>query len=323
MRGFDYLYIKSVIAYICYPFILSILVPIRDFTKKDSPFQWIDITGPTELELLDVAEKYNIHRYSIRDCMESDHLPKHESLEEFQFIIARVLIEQSYETSHTIQELTSKVIMFYSEDCLITIHRLPLDFIEEIRTKYFDQKKDVNTSEVAVRVLWYTIKSYEHPAIHLMKTIDLFEEQIFLKNVSPVLMKQLYYVKRKTHVCLKLLTMTGPIITSIHSRDEVALNDLKDMQTKLQSYYSQNLEDVNSLLSFYISLSSQKTNDVMKILTLFSAFFLPLTFLVGVYGMNFDYLPELRYKMGYPLFWLVSIIITLTIYQWFKRKKWL
>lgn len=298
-------------------------MPISYFSASDSPFQWIDITSPSEAELIEIGEKYNIHRYSIRDCMEPDHLPKHEALEEFQFIIARLIIETSYERSHTIQELTSKLAIFYSEDCLITVHRLPLTFIDEIKTKYFDTKRNKHSSDIVVRLLWYVLETYEPPALLLMKIIDTYEEKIFLKNISPILMKQLYYIRRKTHICMKLLTMTNPIIMSLHNKDQVALNDLKDMHTKLQSYYNQNLEDVNSLLNFYISLSSQKTNEVMRILTVFSAFFLPLTFLVGVYGMNFDYMPELREKMGYPLFWVASVLITLIIFQWFKRKNWM
>ena len=248
-------------------------MPISYFSASDSPFQWIDITSPSEAELLEIGEKYNIHRYSIRDCMEPDHLPKHEALEEHQFIIARLIIESTYEKSHSIRDLTSKLAIFFSDNLLITVHRLPLPFIELIKTKYFDSRKSITSNDLVVRLLWNVLETYEKPALDLMGIIDTFEEKIFLKNISPVLMKQLYYIRRKTHICMKLLTMTNPIIMSLHGKDKIALNDLKDMYTKLQSYYNQNLEDVNSLLNFYISLSSQKTNEVMRILTVFSAFF--------------------------------------------------
>ena len=83
------------------------------------------------------------------------------------------------------------------------------------------------------------------------------------------------------------------------------------------------MDDLNNLLNLYISLSSQKTNEIMKTLTIFSIFFMPLTFIAGIYGMNFHFMPELDYKWGYPIIIFIMFIITLIIYYWLKRKKWL
>jgi magnesium transporter len=83
------------------------------------------------------------------------------------------------------------------------------------------------------------------------------------------------------------------------------------------------LDEVNNLVNLFMSLSSQKTNDVMKVLTIFSVFFMPLTFIAGIYGMNFEFMPELRQKWGYPGVMVLMGIVTAFIYFWFKRKKWL
>jgi len=82
-------------------------------------------------------------------------------------------------------------------------------------------------------------------------------------------------------------------------------------------------EDVSNLVNFYLSFSAQKTNEVIKVLTIFSVFFMPLTFLAGIYGMNFDYMPELRSKWGYPTLILAMVLISAFIFTWFRRKKWL
>jgi magnesium transporter len=99
--------------------------------------------------------------------------------------------------------------------------------------------------------------------------------------------------------------------------------DMRDYYLRMEVLTEQLHEDVQSLLHLYLSISSQKTNEVMRILTVFSAFFLPLTFLVGVYGMNFDFMPELHHKFGYPATLIFMLLVTILIFQWFKRKQWL
>jgi len=297
---------------------------ISYFTSSENSYQWIDITAPTEDELIEIGNKFNIHPYSLKDCLEPDHIPKFELQDNYQFIIARLLIED-YQLAqiNTIQQATSKVAIFSSDNFIITIHRLPLRFMEEIKSKYLDRGRCPTPNEVIVRILWYIIQTYGRYSMELAKEIDVFEERIFLKNLSSLMMKNLYYLKRKTHIAYKLLQLTGGVINSIDSKDKIAFHDLRDSHLKIQSEFAQNAEDVNNVLHFYLSISSQKTNEVMRILTVFSAFFLPLTFIVGIYGMNFEWMPELKHKLGYPITWVVMILVTVLIFQWFWRKKWL
>ena len=139
------------------------------------------------------------------------------------------------------------------------------------------------------------------------------------------MMEELYFIKRKAAICNKLLMLTGEVIntTRTSQNDLVALQDVKDLHVKLITMYDQIHDDVTNLSNIYLSLSAQKTNEVMKVLTIFSVFFMPLTFIVGIYGMNFKYMPELNWEYGYHASLLLMIGITVLIYQWFKRKGWL
>jgi magnesium transporter len=91
----------------------------------------------------------------------------------------------------------------------------------------------------------------------------------------------------------------------------------------LQNSFRQAEEDSSNLLNFYLSMAAHRTNEIMRLLTIFSVFFLPLTFIVGVYGMNFEYMPELKMRYGYFGVWVVMVLLTMSIYILFKRKKWL
>ena len=132
-------------------------------------------------------------------------------------------------------------------------------------------------------------------------------------------------LKRRTSLCRKLLLLTGEVVSAVQHRQKKSyeLQDIRDTQTKLQLFFDQLNEDSQNLISTYMSYSAQKTNEVMKVLTLFSAYFLPLTFIVGIYGMNFDNMPELRYRYGYPVIMGLMLLIFLLIFFWFKRRKWL
>ena len=132
-------------------------------------------------------------------------------------------------------------------------------------------------------------------------------------------------LKRRTSLCRKLLLLTGEVVSAVQHRQKKSyeLQDIRDTQTKLQLFFDQLNEDSQNLISTYMSYSAQKTNEVMKVLTLFSAYFLPLTFIVGIYGMNFDNMPELRYRYGYPIIMGLMLLIFLLIFFWFKRRKWL
>jgi magnesium transporter len=102
-----------------------------------------------------------------------------------------------------------------------------------------------------------------------------------------------------------------------------ALADIHDSMLNLVLVYEEVLDNAHTILNTYLSINAQKSNDVMKVLTVFSAFFLPLTFIVGIYGMNFEHMPELKWANGYYLALGFMLLITLGIYRWFKKKGYL
>lgn len=300
-------------------------MPIADWSEEGVNFKWLDIVEPTEEELREVSEQYDLHRYTVRDCLEPDHLPKHEDLGDTHFIITRALTPDSRKKYDSIQEISSKVAIFYDDHFIITVHRLSQPFLQLTRDKYLATHKVKTTNELVTKIMWFVLRSYDQPALDLSAEVDHYEEKIFLHRLTPRMLEDLYYIKRKANMCFKLLVLTGEVINTIPRtrRDAVAFQDVQDLHVKLNSLFDQAQDDVTNLLNIYLSLSSQKTNEVMKVLTIFSAFFLPLTFIAGIYGMNFQFMPELKEKWGYPAVFGLMAFVSIVIYVWFKRKKWL
>lgn len=296
---------------------------IKTFTFNSLNFKWIDILQPTHDELKLINEEYKFHAYTLIDCMEPDHLPKYEEHNEVNFIISRILTTFPDKVD-TIQGISSKIAVFYNESFILTVHRADQPFLEEIRTKYIEPGKIKTTSEIVTKIIWNVLHSYEKPVIKLAEEVDMFESRLFLKVVSSDMLEKVYYLKRRASLCELLLVLNEEVINSVKTttNDNPALQDVKDLQLKLVTLYQQVLSDINNLLNIYVSLSAMKTNEVMKVLTIFSVFFMPLTFIVGIYGMNFKFMPELDSKFGYPAVILLMITVSLIIFMWFKRKRW-
>ncbi|MFD3274726.1 CorA family divalent cation transporter [Aquirufa echingensis] len=287
--------------------------------------EWVDLTAPSQEELDEISETYALKRSAITACLQADHLPKHEDSEGTHFIITRLLIPRPQKQAISIQSISTKVAFFYRPGLLITVHRLPHHFIEEVKTKFFDTGVFTLVESLVAKMLWHILHSYESPAVHLSNELDEFESKVFSQNLTPEMLSELYQIKRMSLISKKLLLFSQEAVSSIklHEQDGAVLQDARDLHIKLLNIYDQIHEDVSNLVNFYLSISAQKTNDVIKVLTIFSVFFMPLTFVVGIYGMNFEHMPELKSSWGYPGVLASMLLISVLIYSWFRRKKWL
>src|SRR3546814_7630519 len=119
------------------------------------------------------------------------------------------------------------------------------------------------------------------------------------------------------------MLLSYEIIDNIDSTGEsdVYTRDLRDLYIRTQTLFDNLSENTAQLLSVYFPIASQRTNEIMRVLTVFSVFFMPLTFIAGIYGMNFKFMPELTWLYGYPAVLLVMVGISTGIYFWFKRKE--
>lgn len=287
--------------------------------------EWIDVSTTDTTEFMRVGQELGLNPHHLADCLDPEHLPKHEMVDEAHFIISRILLPEAELGTRTIQQMSKKIIFYYNDKFLLTIHRQPQAVIEECRKIWADQQRCESPAELALHILHGVLLSYNQTIIKLFIEIEAIEDRIFLKHLSKDLIEELYDLKRKASNTHKLLLMTNEVIQSFkHSAPKLPIyQDVRDLYAKLNALYNQANEDSTNLMNIYLSLASHKTNEVMRVLTIFSAFFLPLTFIVGIYGMNFEFMPELHKRLAYPLVWAGMISIVVLIYLWFRRKRWL
>ena len=280
-------------------------------------FHWVDLENPKMAELTQLMTNYGLSGHLMEDLLQVGHLPKFEKVGEFNFLILRAFSVKENGKFTTISELTNKIGFFYTNEVLLTVHQKPFTFLAEI-PGHFDHPE-----ALILKIADHMLDSYQAPADWLSEQMDHFEADIFLKNGKHFSVERLYFAKAKARACKKVMLMTQTLLyhMQVQTSNENDLQDLRETVSSLLLQFEDFLDEANSLLNIYLSSTSQKTNEVMKLLTIFSAFFLPLTFIVGVYGMNFDVLPELRWEYGYYIIWGIMLAVSIAIFGWFKRRK--
>ncbi|WP_215242295.1 magnesium transporter CorA family protein [Dyadobacter helix] len=293
--------------------------------SRHHPYEWVDVTDPTKEEIHEVASKYGLHDSSIEDCLQPDHLPKHENVESYVFIIFRLHSKDVSGKADTVQELTDKIAVFLKDDMIISIHKKAWPQLDVIVDHYLKKGLCKSTHHILNEIVKTGLDTYEERATKLTQEIEYYEENMFLKNRKVSLLEGLYYLKRKVDVTRRILLLSNEIIEKIDTPEtsDTLTRNTRDLYVKLKSIYDSLFENTNHLMTIYFSISSQRTNEIIRVLTIFSVFFMPLTFIVGIYGMNFEFMPELKMKYGYPGVMLLMVALTVLIYIWFKKRSWL
>jgi magnesium transporter len=296
---------------------------MNKFEIKIQNFLWVDLIAPNKNDLGLIAEEFNIPNRVLVNALDPEHLPKYEQVPSAAVIYLRV-IDSSKTSANNIQELTTKITLIIKDNIIISIHRLDHGFLEQLRA-------DPNTQNYVLKdlikkIITSSLNSFELPLIELENRVETFEQNIFENKKSRNIVQEGYFLKRKASAIRKILKFTLDILTSLPSRPDFVWKDFQGLResTERNLFYTEDvLENVTGLLNLHVSLAAQKTNEVMRVLTVFSIFFLPLNFLAGVYGMNFENMPELRYPGGYFYLLGTMALISIIIFLWVFKRGWL
>lgn len=292
---------------------------------KNEQFTWYNLEKPSEETIQKYREQFGLTAYTLDDANEIGHLPKFEHSENFDFILLRFYVKNPRSNTNQIREFSHKIGIFKGKDFLITIHQKKVPFWQEIKNE-LALKSNGSSNQLFYKIAEHALFSYQAPSERIAKQIELYEESLFANEKElKINLKKLYQLKRESSACSKLLMLTRDVLNEfkVFTKNPASFKNLHEMNLKLLHLHNQNTEDIHSLFTLTLSFSDQRSNEIMKVLTVFSAFFLPLTFITGFYGMNFDNLPGLNEKAGFYLLSVIMIITFLLIFFWFKRKRFL
>lgn len=301
-------------------------------TIDNNRINWLKVCGMKDTEVIrDVCEHFEIDFLVLQDILNANHPTKIEEHDNYLVVILKIF---HFNEDDKLGE------MLQQQLCLIQGSNYVLSFLEYDSPFLDDITSAIHNNVLKIRgrqtdyLLSVLLNSVMANYIHIVSSIDddLEDlEEVLLKITSAddigiqiqSLRRQYLQIKKAVlplkEQYVKLLRSDSLLV---HKVNRAFFNDVNDhLQFVLQTIEICR-ETLSSLVDLYISNNDLKMNDIMKRLTVVSTIFIPLTFLVGVWGMNFDFMPELSWKHGYLFAWLLMAIIGLAVYLFFKRKKW-
>lgn len=296
-----------------------------DIIYRDSQCEWVDVEAPTEEDINYLHERYEINNLLLEDTLDPNHLPKYEESGSIRFFLLRESTELERKNLNTISDISTKIGIFLLGRTIITVHRMKTKSISETKKQVSVGKDETTPENIALKIALLIMKSFDDESVSLFETMDNIENEIFLKNTNHTnQIKRLYKLKRKSGLNFRVLTISADAIDKFKllGLQESEFFDLKDKHKDVVADFDHLNIQITNLISMFLALSDQKANQVMKVLAIYSVYFLPITFIAGLYGMNFDNMPELHQKNGYFFTLGLMAVVVICTFIYARRKQW-
>ena len=300
-------------------------MPIEIIFRNEN-CEWIDVEAPTEEDLQFLHERYEINKLLLEDTIDANHLPKFEKDNKVKFFLMRENTELERANLNTISDISTKLGVFLLENLIITVHRMKNRSIYEYKKEILlAENSSINSEKIALELALKVMKSYDDESQYLMETMDNIESEIFLKNTNSTnQIRRLYQLKRKSGLNARILNISTDWVDKFRTLNlsDTETSDLKDKHKDVITDFEHLNAQVTNLISMFLAMSDQKANQVMKVLALYSMYFFPITFIAGIYGMNFKNMPEVETHNGYYITLSVMGLIALLTFLFVRRKRW-
>src|SRR5690554_413147 len=299
------------------------------FNYEDSTnITWINVNGLSNTDdIITLGNHFELHPLIQEDIVSTYQRPKIDEYEEYLFIVFKML---HYDDEKLTNEHISMVV---GKDYVLTFQEAEGDVFGDLRERLEHGKgriRTVGSDYLMFAILDAVVDNYFTVVEFLSNKVELLEDKLFDKKEDPDIAEEIQGLKkdilriRKAVVPLRevvnrLEKMESPLV---EERTNKYIRDLYDHIIQVNESVEIYREMIWSLMDMYMTTISNKMNEVMKVLTVMSTIFIPLTFLAGIYGMNFEYMPELHYKYSYFILLGSMFLVVLAMILYFKKKKW-
>lgn len=300
---------------------------LADSRPEWSNVRWINIDGLHPHIINRFKDLFLFHTLAAEDVLNVTQRPKIEPYDDHFFIVIRMLMLVNDQLSN------EQVSMFFYSDTLITFQERKGDVWEPIRKRINNENSRLRNNDASYLLYALLDAVVDHSFPILERYNDILEEieSNIMLNPKPRIQQRIHAIKRELSILRRVVWPLRDMINALY-RDEhmffsdtikTYLRDVYDHAVQVIDIIETHREMTGGLNDLYMSAVSNRMNETMKVLTLMASFFIPITFLAGVYGMNFEHIPELSWQYSYLTFWSICLIITAVLAIFFIRKGWI
>ncbi|MBW3597566.1 MAG: magnesium/cobalt transporter CorA [Planctomycetes bacterium] len=299
---------------------------IRAYLGKH-PVLWINVGGLGDAAVVEkIGEIFGLHRLALEDVVNVHQRAKAETYGEQIFLVARMAELNSHVATEQLSMFLGRgfVVTFQEDegDCLDPVRRRIRRKIGRIRNQAADY--------LAYAVLDAVIDNYYPVLEELEQRMETLEDRV-LERPDPRTIHSVHHLKRELLILRRAVWPHRDMLAMLAREPHPAvsggmqpyLRDCYDHVVQILDLTETYREIASDLLELYLNLVNSRINETMRVLTIIATIFIPLTFVVGVYGMNFDWMPELRWRWGYPAVMAGMAVVALGMLAWFRARGWL
>lgn len=297
--------------------------------KKNNKLKWLKVIGLNNTKIIKkLGEKLELNDLILEDIVNTNHTPKVEFHNKCLFLILKILYFNKKEMCVNIEHVS--FLLF--DDLVVSF--------QEYENNVFDYREKILKEGISVirkRDIDYLLYSLVDSVIdEYFLVIEVMEEMIeeleidILDNYNKENIYTVYNLRKGLSSLKRIIwPIEGAIKLIIREEDRIDEKNIKyfkeinDNLIQLMDFINMDREVILGIFDLYLSNNDNKMNKAMQTLTVVATIFTPMTFITGVYGMNFDYMPELRFKWSYPIFWIVAITNIVILYRYYKKKGWI
>ncbi len=291
---------------------------------------WINVDSLTNLDLVkEIGGYFDLHELTIEDIPNTEHRVKYEDFASYVLIILKMLSYTSKDKSFDTEQLS----LILGPNFVLTFQERPGDFFDVLRGEI--RKGDpiirkMGSDYLACRIIDITVDNYFSVIEQFGEEIEDAEEKL-LSSPDKTALQRVHTIKKEMMHLRRHVWPVREIVSELGKRESPLIKaetaayfrDVYDRVFEIMDLIETTREMVSGLLDTYLSSMSNRTNEIMKVLTIVATIFIPLTFIVGLYGMNFKHMPELDQEWGYPAILIFMLLVALGMLAYFHHKKWI
>ncbi|SMP38694.1 magnesium transporter [Desulfonatronum zhilinae] len=291
---------------------------------------WINVDGLHQVDVVTtLGREFNLSALVLEDILNTDHRPKLEIHDDFLFIVVKMLVPEPARDSFRVEQLS----LILGDAFLLSFQESEGDVFDAIRQRITIGKGRIRQSGpdyLAYALLDAVVDNYFLVLETISTELERLEEAL-LSAPGPSDLHRFHRLRREAILLRRIIWPLREALAGLIRDDSalikpetrVFLRDVHDHAVQAMDIVESLRDLASSLLELHLSRNSQRMNETIKVLTLIATIFIPLTFIAGVYGMNFEFMPELRWPWGYPLILLFMLGVAVTMLLYFKRRHWL